>query len=139
MSLFFPPNYLIIIIVLILILILILLLTFNYSNKLSKKFDRLLISLNDIENIIVKLTNQSNENSKLLEEIGLKQKQLNEILEKNRLDIIRLSDGIGSQTQMSKAIELARSGASISEIKISTGLTDVEAEAIAKFHNPNLK
>ena len=27
----------------------------------------------------------------------------------------------------------------ISEIKISTGLTDVEAEAIAKFHNPNLK
>ena len=139
MSLFFPPNYLIIIIVLILILILIVLLTFNYSNKLSKKFDRLLISLNDIENIIVKLTNQSNKNSKTLDEIGLRQKQLNETLEKNRLDIIRLSDGIGSQTQMSKAIELARSGASISEIKISTGLNDVEAEAIAKFHNPNLK
>ena len=117
MSLFFPPNYLIIIIILILVLILILLLTFNYSNKLSKKFDRLLISLNDIENIIVKLTNQSNKNSKLLDEIGLRQKQLNQILEKNRLDIIRVQM-VFANTNV-KAIELARSGASISE-EIST-------------------
>ena len=47
----------------------------------------------------------------------------------------RLADGFGEQSQVSKAIDLAREGASASEIMLSTNLSEEEAEAIATFHS----
>jgi len=50
-------------------------------------------------------------------------------------ELTRLADGTTSQGQVSKAIELARDGASASEIMLSTNLPKEEAEAIARFHS----
>ena len=45
------------------------------------------------------------------------------------------ADGVAAQGQLSKAIELARDGASASEIMLSTQLPKEEAEAIVRYHN----
>ena len=46
-----------------------------------------------------------------------------------------MADGVGEQSQVSKAIDLAREGATASEIMLSTNLSEEEAEAIATFHS----
>ena len=111
----------------------------NFRNRSYKKIERLSSSINEIETIFVRSSNSIEKISKNVTEIEKKIDDLNELQEKNRIEIIRLADGFGGQSQVSKAIDLARAGATVSEIIISTGLSEEESEAIAKFHNPNLK
>ncbi len=63
-----------------------------------------------------------------------KLQEMEDIAARQQLEITRLADGFNSQSQMTKAIELARGGASASEIMLTTNLPKEEAEAIARFH-----
>ena len=51
-----------------------------------------------------------------------------------RRDVVRLSDDVRGEVGMSRAIELARGGASKQEVADATGLSLEEAEAIVTFH-----
>ena len=51
-----------------------------------------------------------------------------------RRDVIRLADDVRGEVGMSRAIELARGGASKQAVADATGLSLEEAEAIVTFH-----
>ena len=51
-----------------------------------------------------------------------------------RRDVVRLADDIRGEVGMSRAIELARGGASKQAVANATGLSLEEAEAIVTFH-----
>ena len=45
-----------------------------------------------------------------------------------------MAEAIGGESKLTKAIDLARGGASAEEITLTTGLSEDEASAIVKFH-----
>ena len=51
-----------------------------------------------------------------------------------RRDVVRLADDVRGEVGMSRAIELARGGASKQAVADATGLSIEEAEAIVTFH-----
>ena len=55
-------------------------------------------------------------------------------LEALRRDVVRLADDVRGEVGMSRAIELARGGASKQTVADATGLSLEEAEAILTFH-----
>ena len=54
--------------------------------------------------------------------------------EHSKVELARLAEAIGGENQLTKAIDLARGGASAEEITLATGLGEDEASAIVKFH-----
>ena len=53
-----------------------------------------------------------------------------------RRDVVRLADDVRGEVGMSRAIELARGGATKQAVADATGLSLEEAEAIVTFHGP---
>ena len=51
-----------------------------------------------------------------------------------RRDVVRLADDVRGEVGMSRAIELARGGASTQAVADATGLSLEEAEAVVTFH-----
>ena len=60
--------------------------------------------------------------------------EFSENYELSRVELARLAEAMGGESQLTKAIDLARGGASAEEIKLATGLGEDEASAIVKFH-----
>ena len=58
-------------------------------------------------------------------------------LEALRRDVVRLADDVRGEVGMSRAIELARGGATKQAVADATGLSLEEAEAIVTFHGRN--
>ena len=56
------------------------------------------------------------------------------VLEALRRDVVRLADDVRGEVGMSRAIELARAGATKESVADATGLSLEEAEAIVTFH-----
>ena len=56
------------------------------------------------------------------------------VLELLRRDVVRLADDVRGEVGMSRAIELARAGATKESVADATGLSLEEAEAIVTFH-----
>jgi hypothetical protein len=56
------------------------------------------------------------------------------IMEALHRDVNRLADGVRGEVGMSKAIELARAGATKEAVADETGISLAEAEAIVTFH-----
>ena len=56
------------------------------------------------------------------------------VLESLRRDVVRLADDVRGEVGMSRAIELARAGATKEAVADATGLSLEEAEAIVTFH-----
>ena len=54
--------------------------------------------------------------------------------EHSKVELARLAEAMGGESQLTKAIDLARGGASAEEITLATGLGEDEASAIVKFH-----
>jgi DNA anti-recombination protein RmuC len=54
--------------------------------------------------------------------------------EHSKGELARLAEAMGGESQLTKAIDLARGGASAEEITLATGLGEDEANAIVKFH-----
>ena len=49
-------------------------------------------------------------------------------------ELARMAETMSGESQLTKAIDLARGGADAKEIALATGLADDEATAIVKFH-----
>ena len=60
--------------------------------------------------------------------------EFSENYELSKLELARLAEAMGGESQLTKAIDLARGGASAEEITLATGLGEEEASAIVKFH-----
>ena len=54
--------------------------------------------------------------------------------EHSKEELSRLAETMGGESQLTKAIDLARGGADAKEITLTTGLAEDEAAAIVKFH-----
>ena len=58
------------------------------------------------------------------------------LIEQIRAEQELLTKVLGSENKLSRAIELARSGSSVDEIILATGINSDEAKAVVKFHGP---
>lgn len=121
------------------VLLLLLLLAIIYIlNQFQKKsmslLSRLSATYNEIETLLVRMTNSLDAINAKLAEMERKQDEVNKLLGGQSRQISEIADGFSETGQMSKAIDLARSGASIQDIMLATKLPEEEAEAIVKFH-----
>ena len=71
-----------------------------------------------------------------LREIEKKTGGLAEGFDQSRQELADLAQNFSGDKQMSRAIELARNGATAGELTLATGVGQDEAEAIVKFHGP---
>ena len=106
----------------------------NFQKKSLNILGRLSSTYNDIETVLVRVTNSIDQINTRLSALEGKLQEMEDMAARQQLEITRLADGFNSQSQMSKAIELARGGASASEIMLTTNPPKEEAEAIARFH-----
>ena len=60
--------------------------------------------------------------------------EFSENYEHSKVELARLAEAMGGESQLTKAIDLARGGASAEEITLAIGLGEDEASAIVKFH-----
>ena len=74
---------------------------------------------------------------KNFEKFDKKNNQVITVIEQIRHEQELLTKVLGSKNKLSKAIELARSGASVDEIMLKAGVSSDEAKAVARFHGPN--
>ena len=106
----------------------------NFQKKSLNLLRRLSSTYNDVETVLARMTNSVEQINNRLAAIEAKLEEIDEAVSRQQQELTRLADGFHSQSQMSKAIELARDGASASEIMLTTNLPKEEAEAIARFH-----
>ena len=106
----------------------------NFQKKSLNLLRRLSSTYNDIETVLARMTNSVEQINSRLAAMETKLEEIDEAVSRQQQARTRLADGFHSQSQMSKAIELARGGASASEIMLTTNLPKEEAEAIARFH-----
>ena len=106
----------------------------NFQKKSLNLLRRLSSTYNDVETVLARMTNSVEQINNRLAAIEAKLEEIDEAVSRQQQELTRLADGFHSQSQMSKAIELARGGASASEIMLTTNLPKKEAEAIARFH-----
>ena len=106
----------------------------NFQKKSLNLLRRLSSTYNDVETVLARMTNSVEQINNRLATIEAKLEEIDEAVSRQQQELTRLADGFHSQSQMSKAIELARGGASASEIMLTTNLPKEEAEAIARFH-----
>ena len=123
---------------LVLVLVLITALVFS---ALLRRQRRSLEQLQDISNGLLHLqesfvrTNLNLESvANRLQNIEAQYVELSRNYELSKVELTRLAEAMGGQSQLTKAIDLARGGASAEEIKLATGLGEDEASAIVKFH-----
>ena len=95
----------------------------NSLSHLQESFVRTNLNLESVANRLQKLESQYAEFS--------------ENYELSKLELARLAEAMGGESQLTKAIDLARGGASAEEITLATGLGEDEASAIVKFHGPS--
>ena len=69
-----------------------------------------------------------------LQNLGSLYAEFSENYELSKVELARLAEAMGGESQLTKAIDLARGGASAEEITLATGLGEEEANAIVKFH-----
>ena len=106
----------------------------NFQKKSLNILGRLSSTFNDIEIVLARVTNSIEQINARLLAMESKLQEMEDMAVRQQMEITRLADGFNSQGQMTKAIELARGGASASEIMLTTNLPKEEAEAIARFH-----
>ena len=106
----------------------------NFQKKSLNLLRRLSSTYNDVETVLARMTNSVEQINNRLATIEAKLEEIDEAVSRQQQELTRLADGFHSQSQMSQAIELARGGASASEIMLTTNLPKEEAEAVARFH-----
>ena len=121
--------------VIFLLLLAVIFLVNSFQKKTLSVLSRLSATYNDIETILVRITNSIDLMNTQVKGLEIQINKIEETEERLQRELTRLADGTSSQGQLSKAIELARDGASVSEIMLSTKLPKEEAEAIARYHS----
>ncbi len=109
----------------------------QFQKKSLNILSRLSATYNEIEILLVRMTNSLDAVNAKIAELDAKQAQITKTLEKQSRQISEIADGFTETGQMTKAIDLARGGATIQDIMLATKLPEEEAEAIVKFHGDN--
>ncbi|MGB2302242.1 MAG: DUF2802 domain-containing protein [Candidatus Puniceispirillaceae bacterium] len=129
----FFSNFGFAIMIFMLLLVVIFLLN-QFQKKSLNILSRLSATYNEIEILLVRMTNSLDAVNAKVAELEARQSQINKLLEKQSRQISEIADGFSETGQMTKAIDLARGGATIQDIMLATKLPEEEAEAIVKFH-----
>ena len=108
---------------------------------LLRRQRRSLEHLQDISNSLSHLQESFIRTNLSLESVGNRLENMesqysvfSENYELSKVELARLAEAMGGESQLTKAIDLARGGASAEEITLATNLGEDEASAIAKFH-----
>lgn len=110
----------------------------------------LLIKVNRLESLTKNIRNDSSDTAegllnfslrwdnwaKNFEKFAARNAQNTALIEQIRSEQEFLTKSLGNDTKLSKAIELARSGATADEITDQAGINADEAAAVVKFHGP---
>jgi len=121
--------------VIFLLLLAVVFLVNSFQKKTLNVLSRLSATYNDIETLLVRITNSIELMNTQVKGLESQISKIEDSQEQLQRELTRLADGTSAQGQLSQAIELARDGASASEIMLSTKLPKEEAEAIARYHN----
>ena len=95
----------------------------NISESLSHLQDSFVRTNLNLESVADKLQTMEQQYTEFLQNY-----------EHSKVELARLAEAMGGESQLTKAIDLARGGASAEEITLATGLGEDEANAIVKFH-----
>ena len=118
-----------------LLLLAVIFLVNSFQKKTLNVLSRLSASYNDIETLLVRYTNSIDLMNKQLKGLESQISKIEEAQDWLQRELTRLADSTSAQGQLSQAIELARDGASVSEIMLSTKMPKEEAEAVARYHS----
>ena len=106
-----------------------------FKNKkiidISENIEKNLFNVSKLIEIQNSQSVQVNNNFDIIQK---KVKDLEEIVEMTNREISVMSEGIKEEVGVSKAIEMARKGASLEEIKKNVSLSEDQAKLILKFH-----
>ena len=121
--------------VIFLLLLAVIFLVNSFQKKTLNILSRLSATYNEIETLLVRITNSIDLLNTQIKGLESQVSKIEKTHERLQRELTRLADGTTAQGQLSQAIELARDGASASEIMLSTKLPKEEAEAIARYHS----
>ena len=121
--------------VIFLLLLAVIFLVNSFQKKTLNVLSRLSASYNDIETLLVRYTNSIDLMNTQLKGLESQISKIEDTQEWLQRELTRLADNTSAQGQLSQAIELARDGASVSEIMLSTKMPKEEAEAVARYYS----
>ena len=102
--------------------------------RLSSRLTRLEERLHEHDQLLEIQTKGSREIAEAIARVIEAMNENRTGLDALRRDVVRLADDVRGEVGMSRAIELARGGASKKAVADATGLSLEEAEAIVTFH-----
>ena len=105
--------------------------------RLTARLTRLEARLDEQEQLVEMQLKGSRELAEISDRLVQVADESKSSLEALRRDVVRLSDDVRGEVGTSRAIELARAGATKEAVADATGLSLEEAEAIVTFHGRN--
>ena len=93
------------------------------SESLSRLHESFIRTNLNLESVASRLQNIEAQSTEFLENYQL-----------SKAELSRMAESMRDESQLTKAIELARSGSVAQEITLTTGLSEDEANALVKFH-----
>ena len=103
--------------------------------RLSSRLTRLEERLHEHDQLLEIQTKGSREIAEAIDRVIEAMNENRTGLDALRRDVVRLADDVRGEVGMSRAIELARGGASKQAVADATGLSLEEAEAVVTFHS----
>ena len=134
------PAFIVVLTTFAIILLFIGFVVFNVLSKLNK-LERRVSALKNIGSdstaVLVNFYRRWEEWKNTFEQFDKKSSESIVLIEQIRAEQELLTKVMGSENKLSRAIELARSGSSVDEIILATGVNSDEAMAVVKFHGPD--
>ena len=103
-------------------------------NRLSSRLTRLEERIHEHDQLLDLQVKGTRDITHANEQLVIATNETKTVLESLRRDVVRLADDVRGEAGMSRAIELARAGATKEAVADSTGLSLEQAEAIVTFH-----
>jgi len=103
-------------------------------NRLSSRLTRLEEQIHEHDQLLDLQAKGTRDMTQASEQLVVATNESKAALESLRRDVVRLADDVRGEVGMSRAIELARAGATKEAVADATGLSLEEAEAIVTFH-----
>ena len=103
-------------------------------NRLSSRLTRLEERIHEHDQLLDLQAKGTRDITHANEQLVIATNETKTVLESLRRDVVRLADDVRGEAGMSRAIELARAGATKEAVADSTGLSLENAVAIVTFH-----
>lgn len=103
-------------------------------NRLSSRLTRLEERFHEHDQLLDLQAKGTRDMTSASEQLVIATNESKTAFEALRRDVVRLADDVRGEVGMSRAIELARAGATKEAVADATGLSLEEAEAIVTFH-----